>query len=239
MPVAAIALPAPLLEGDHCTSVEFIHRWEAMPDLKHAELIDGVVFMASPIRSSHGKSSLSLSHWLALYEDDTPGVEAFAEATWIMGAKDVPQPDIALRVLPECGGQSGDDGHYVAGAPEMVVEVTGSSTSRDLGAKKLLYERVGVREYITVLLHTKQVIWRELVRGRYRDVTPDDDGLYRSRAFPGLWLDPAALWHARRSVRTAVEKGLRSPEHAAFVKRLAAKAASRKGATTRRGRRPS
>jgi Uma2 family endonuclease len=164
-----------------------------------------------------------MSAWLWLFADSTPGTEVLGEATWILGAKDVPQPDIALRILPEYGGQSKNQGEYVSGPPEVIVEVTGSSTSRDLGAKKLLYERVGVCEYITVLLHTKQIIWRELARGRYREVQPDEDGLYRSRVFPGLWLDPKALWHARRSVRTAVEKGLRSPEHTAFVKKLAAK----------------
>jgi hypothetical protein len=152
MPVA-VKLPAPLREGDTCTSAEFVHRWEAMPDLKHAELIDGVVFTTSAISYAHGKASGAMGLWLALYRDDTYGVERFAGATVTMGPKDVSQPDLALRILPECAGQS-------------------------------TYERVGVREYITVLLHTKQVIWRELVRGRYRGVTPDDDACTGRTCFP-------------------------------------------------------
>jgi hypothetical protein len=86
-----------------------------------------------------------------------------------------------------------------------------------------LYRGAGVLEYLTMLLETSQVTWRQLLRGRYREITPDDDGLLRSRVFPGLWLDPAAVWNPKRSVRTALEQGIRSPEHAAFVKRLSAR----------------
>jgi hypothetical protein len=75
---------------------------------------------------------------------------------------------------------------------------------------------------LTVLLETRQVAWRHLLRGRYREVATDDDGLLRSRVFPGLWLDPTALWSPKRSIQTALKQAIRSPEHAAFVKRLAA-----------------
>jgi Uma2 family endonuclease len=236
MPVAAAVLSPPLLEGDRLTSAEFLTRWEAMPALKHAELIDGIVFMASPLAYPHGKSQPHLTGWAWLYSEFTPGTEVLGETTWILGAKDVPQPDIALRLLPEAGGQSSLDGRYLTGPPELIIEVTDTTTSRDLGAKKLLYERMGVREYITVLVQTKRILWRELHRGRYRECEPEADGLYRSRVFPGLWLDPAALWQQRRSVRTALEKGLRSPEHAAFLKKLAAmeKRAARKPAAKSR-----
>jgi Uma2 family endonuclease len=140
-----------------------------------------------------------------------------------MGPKDVPQPDNFLRILPEYGGQSSEERNYATGAPELIVEVSGSSQSRDLGVKFDLYRRAGVLEYLTVLLNPREVLWRQLSRGRSREIAPDDDGLLRSRVFPGLWLDPTALWSAKRSVRTAVEQGICSPEHAAFVKRLAAR----------------
>jgi Uma2 family endonuclease len=222
MSLAAIPLRPPLREGDRLTSAEFLRRWDAMPELKHAELIDGVVFMSSPVSLSHGNQQVNLSFWLRLYTEQTPGCSADGDATWIMGPKNVPQPDISLRILPEYGGQSTVDRKYGGGAPELIVEVTGSSSSRDLGVKLDLYRRVGVREYITVLLPVSQVIWRQLVRGRYKEIAPEEDGLLHSRVFPGLWLDPAAVWDPKRSLRTAVEKGMRSPEHAAFVRRLAA-----------------
>jgi Uma2 family endonuclease len=219
----AIALPPLLREGDRLDSAEFLRRWEAMPDLKHAELIDGVVFsMPSPVGLNHATMCGRMCGWLCGYTDGTPGCAVGVEATWVMGAADVPQPDLFLRILPEFGGQSGESGAYGARAPELVVEVSGSTLSRDLGAKLELYRRVGVREYLSVLLSPQQIIWRELARGRYREIKPDEDRLMRSRIFPGLWLDPGAVWSTRKSVRDAVQKGIVSEDHAAFVRRLAA-----------------
>ena len=221
--------PAALREGDRLTSAEFLRRWEAMPQLKHAELIDGVVYcMASPVSLSHGTAQRDMIIWLSDYMDATPGCESGLEATWVMGPANVPQPDVYLRIMPECGGQSGQTGDYGEGAPELIVEVSGSSLSRDLGAKMDLYRSVGVREYLSVLLRPRQVIWRQLVRGRYRETAPDEDRLLRSHAFPGLWLDPDAVWSKKKSIRKAVELGVNSPEHAAFVKRLASAARRRK-----------
>jgi Uma2 family endonuclease len=230
MSTAAVILPPVLREGDRLTAAEFLRRWEAMPELKRAELIDGIVFMPSPVSQPHADHHLAICLWLGLYMDSTPGCAAGSDATWLMGANDVPQPDVALRILPEYGGQSHNKGDYSAGAPELIVEISGSSSSRDLGIKLELYRRAGVREYLTVLLKPRQAIWRQLVRGRYREIAADEDGLLRSRVFPGLWLNPAALWDSKLSLRTAVEQGLRSPEHAAFVKRLAAAARSTRGA---------
>lgn len=224
MPSAATAAASPplLSEGDHLDAAEFLRRWEVLPDLKYAELIDGVVFLGSALSLDHGTTHHEVDTWLGVYRSRTPGCQAGSDTTWVMGRKAVPQPDIFLRILPECGGQSGetDGGKYGAGAPELIVEVAGSSRSRDLGAKKELYRSVGVCEYFTVELPTRKITWRQLVRGRYRDLAPDDDGMLRSRVFPGLWLDPVALWKGK--LLAAAEKGLNSPGHAAFVKRLAA-----------------
>ena len=220
----AIKLPPMLREGDRLTSAEFLRRWEALPELKHAELIDGVVYcMASPVGKSHWSAHGDMIFWLALYADGTPGCESGPELTWVMADAAVSQPDVHLSILPEYGGQSGEAGSYGKGAPELIVEVSGSSMSRDLGVKLDLYRRTGVREYITVLLQPRQVIWRQLVRGRYREIAPGADGLLRSPTFPGLWLDPEALWSKKKkSIRTAVELGVKSPEHAEFVRKLAA-----------------
>ena len=94
--------------------------------------------------------------------------------------------------------------------------------SRDLWAERELYQTVGAREYLTVLLKLRQVIWRRLVHERYREIEAGEDGLLRSHIFPGLWLDPAALWSPLKSIRKAVALGVKSPEHYAFGKRLAA-----------------
>src|ERR1700738_4073671 len=118
---AAIPLRPPLREGDRLTSAEFLRRWDAMPELKHAELIDGIVFVPSPVIFSHGDQQVNLSAWLWLYTEQTPGCRVGGHCTWIMGPKDVPQPDIALRILPEYGGQSTIAGKYLGGAPELIV----------------------------------------------------------------------------------------------------------------------
>lgn len=224
MPSAALAFPPPLREGDRLSSEEFLHRWSAMPELRHAELIGGVVFLiASPVYLPHGTLQTSIGAWLWLYQQSTPGCQAGSDTTWRMTASDVPQPDVFLRILPAFGGQSRDDGYLATGAPELAVEVSGSTTSRDLGIKLELYRSQGVREYLSIVLYPKQVLWRRLVRGNYQDIEPGEDGLIRSRVFPGLWLDPAAIWDPRKSLRAALELGLQSPEHAAFARKLAAK----------------
>jgi len=229
MSLATSLLVPTLREGDRLTAEEFLRRWEKMPDLKHAELINGIVFfMPSPVSTAHSDSHFDLAQWLGTYRDATPGCQAGLECTWKMGPDDVAQPDLFLRLDPEYGGQSRTEGKYAAGAPELIVEVSGSSTSRDLGVKLAVYRRSGVREYLSVLLNPKQVIWRTLVRGGYAEIAPEDNGLYCSRVFPGLGLDPAALWGSRRSVRTAVERGIKSEQHAAFLRQLEARQARKR-----------
>src|SRR5579863_4578563 len=107
--------PPPLRDGDHLTSDEFLRRWEAMPDLKHAELLDGIVYMPSPVSRQHAIYHLPLAGWVSYFAAHTPGCEGGDNATWVMGGRDVPQPDIALRILPEFGGQSSVEGDYAAG----------------------------------------------------------------------------------------------------------------------------
>ena len=206
------------------TSDEFLRRWEAMPDLKHADLIDGVVYMPSPLSRPHSAFHILLAAWLRNYESHTPGTESGLEATWIMGKRNVPQPDVALRVLPEFGGQSRDEGDYTGGAPELVGEVALSSGACDLGAKFRLYERVGVHEYWVAVVPEARLIWYEWIKGSFCAREPDADGVYRSRSFPGLWLDTEAFWRRDGArVQVVLGHGLATPQHAAFVASLAAK----------------
>ena len=186
MPAAAPALPTQLRGGDRLSGSEFLRRWEAMPQLKRAELIGGVVFMRSHVGFSDSDVHSAIHGLLWYYKELTPGCQTGLECTWVMCSQDVPQPDIFLRILPEYGGQSGPAGKYASGTPELIVEITGSSVSRDLGVKLELYRRAGVREYLTVMLHPRQIIRRQLARGRYRDMKPDENGLLQSVVFPGL-----------------------------------------------------
>jgi Uma2 family endonuclease len=222
MSMSAPVSPPPLRDGDRLTSDEFMRRWEAMPDLKHAELLDGIVYMPSPVSLPHADFHSPLAMWLSVYSAHTPGCRSGIQGTWIMGERDVPQPDLALRILPEFGGQSRVEGKYPVGAPELIVEVAFSSRARDLGVKLKLYERLSVREYLVAVVSRSKFIWHERTPGGFDVRDPDADGILRSRYFPGLWLDTAALWRLDQlRVLDTVQQGLATPEHAEFVARLA------------------
>ncbi|MBI4907992.1 MAG: Uma2 family endonuclease [Acidobacteria bacterium] len=222
MSTVAPILPPPLREGDRLSREEFLRRWEAMPDLKHAELLDGVVYMPSPVGYPHNATHLLLSGWLFNYIAATDGCNAGSEGTWLMGPADVPQPDLTMRLLPDRGGRSTIVKDLLSGVPELVVEVSHSSASRDLGVKSDLYLRYGVREYLVVVTKKQDIVWREVVKGRYRRIQPGEDGIFRSRVFPGLWLDAAALWKEdTKGLIATLNQGLASDEHAEFIRRLA------------------
>jgi Uma2 family endonuclease len=215
------SVPRPLVPGQRLTREEFLRRWEEWPEIKNAELIDGVVYMPSPVSSDHRRYSYLLSGWLTAYAAATPGCEGGSNGTWLM-LESAPQPDVDLRILPALGGQSRNEGPYCGGAPELVIEVCGTSAAYDLGPKLALYQRAGVREYLTLVIDPPQIVWRELHEGRYRPIPPGPDGILRSTVFPGLWLEPeAALAGDAARVLAVLQQGLASAEHQAFVDRLA------------------
>ena len=207
----------PLVSGERLSREEFLRRWEALPELKFAELLEAVVYVPSPLSLPHGSQDFVVAHWLGDYAQATPGCDGGLNTTWLM-LEDASQPDCYLRVLPEYGGQSAEQRGLGSGAPELIVEVAVSSSARDLSPKLRLYRAAGVREYITVLVQESRVIWRWLVAGEWSIVEPGPDGVLRSIVFPGLWLDPAALLRKDLPRLTEVLKqGLQSPEHRQFV----------------------
>jgi len=213
----------PLENGDVLTRAEFERRYEAMSHLKKAELIEGVVYVPSPVRHSyHGHQHTHLISWLGYYEAHTPGVEASDNVTVRLDLDNEPQPDALLFIDPACGGQARIDADgYIEDAPELVAEVASSSASYDLHAKLRVYRRNGVREYIVWRVLDQEIDWFVLRAGQYERLPLDVEGLYRSEVFPGLWLDPAALLRGDlATVLAVVQRGLASPEHAAFAARL-------------------
>jgi Uma2 family endonuclease len=214
----------PLVPGDFLTREEFLRRWEAMPHIKFAELIRGVVYMPSPLSWEHGDTDQNVATWLGVYKAATPGCGGAVNATWLMSEDDAPQPDNSLRIRPEHGGQSRMEGKYAAGAPEFLAEVCVSSTSYDLHQKLEVYQEAGVQEYLAVLVREREVRWHRLVSGRFEVVLVSADGVYRSAAFPGLWLDAGALLRGDLArVLAVLHEGLDSPEHKQFVDQLAAR----------------
>jgi Uma2 family endonuclease len=212
---------APLHNGDRLTQSEFHKRYEAYPEDVKFELIQGTVYMASPLRRDHARRHVQLTAILEHYESQTPGVELLDNATTILGEESEPQPDLALRILHEYGGQSRQThDNYVEGPPELILEIAYSTKSIDLHQKREDYQQAGVREYIVLCVEQPRIFWfRFRPAGRIR---PDDAGILRSRTFPGLWIDEASLlaWDRNR-VLTVLRQGLESPQHVAFVRRLA------------------
>lgn len=213
----------PLESGDHLTRHEFEHRYDAMPHLKKAELIEGVVYVPSPLRfEPHAEPQGDLITWLGTYKVMTPGARLGDNSTVRLDLDNEPQPDAVLLIDEAAGGQSrlGEDG-YVEGAPELVVEVAASSTANDLYDKKTAYRRNGIREYIVWQVLDQKLDWFALKEGSYNSLEPDQSGIIRSEVFPGLWLAVSALLDGNMAtVLAVVQEGLNSPEHSAFVKQF-------------------
>lgn len=192
--VQLLSIP-PLESGDRLTRAEFERRYEAMPRAKKAELIEGVVHMPSPVRfMSHSQPHAYIIGWLAVYAAANPEVRLGDNATVRLDADNEVQPDALLCLDEGKGGKSRisrDD--YIEGAPELVVEIAASSASIDLHDKKRVYRRNGVQEYIVWQIYDGRITWFYLNEGAYQELTPDEDGIIRSRVFPGLWLAAAAL----------------------------------------------
>jgi Uma2 family endonuclease len=215
----------PLEQGDKLSRAEFERRYEAMPNLKKAELIEGVVHLPSPVRlHRHGRPQAYLMHWLVDYEFATPGTFVGDNTSVRLDMANGPQPDAVLLIDPDKGGQARLSNDYVEDAPELVAEVASSSVSYDLNTKLEIYRRNGVREYLVWRLRDRRVDWFVLRKQKYARLALDKAGWYRSKAFPGLWLDPAALVRCDLTTfSAALQRGLASPEHARFVAKLNAK----------------
>jgi Uma2 family endonuclease len=216
----AVAIP-PLFAGDHLDAPTFHERYEAMPPSTRAELIGGVVHMPSPLYLDHGSEGFAAGTWLGYYAARTPGVAGADNTSTRLDAKGEVQPDFSLRIRPESGGQSQEAREFIVGAPELIVEVSRSSRRTDLGAKQEQYERAGVLEYVVVGLDPDEIFWFILRDSRFERLAPGEDAYYRSEVFPGLWLDPAALFNEDLAGLVAVvDLGAATPEHAEFVARL-------------------
>jgi Uma2 family endonuclease len=219
---ARTKLLPPLENGDQLDQRTFHARYQAMPESCRAELIGGIVYMSSPQKVPHSKAQQLVVRWLDEYAEATPGTEPLLNNTHILGPDSEPEPDACLFVLPEFGGRVVvDEDDYLHGPPELVVEVSSSTESIDLHRKKRDYEKAGVREYVVLALRTERLFWFVRQRGKFKEVPLPKDGVFRSREFPGLWLDAEAVLRSQRPrVLAALRQGLATLEHAAFVARL-------------------
>ncbi|MBV7333371.1 Uma2 family endonuclease [Chloroflexi bacterium TSY] len=213
----------PLNAGDYLTRAEFERRYHAHPEIKKAELVEGIVYMSSPVRADvHGDPHFDVVTWLGTYRIMTYGVRGSDNATLPLGDKNEPQPDALLRLEPFVGGKAwiNEEG-YLDGSPELIVEIAASSTSYDMNQKKETYIRYGIQEYLVFQMYEQIVAWFTLSNGLYEELRPDQNGIIHSLVFPGLWLNEAAFWdNDMASVMATLQEGLASPEHGAFVAQL-------------------
>lgn len=222
VPHQEIAGPPPLESGDRLTRPEFERRYEALPHVKKAELIEGVAHMPTPVSDSHGGAHSLIMLWLGTYWAATPGIHLRDNTTVRLDLDNEPQPDALLRLDEALGGQShvGAEG-YIEGAPEFIAEVAASSASYDLHDKLNAYRRNGVQEYLVWRLYDGAVDWFRLRGGEYVPLTADEEGIVQSEVFPGLCLDaPALLKGNLAQVLAALQKGLEADEHQAFIEQL-------------------
>jgi Uma2 family endonuclease len=222
---AAKAALLPLRNGEHLSRGEFERRWDAMPRLKYAELIEGIVFMPPPTSDLHSGSHSDLFLYLGHYAKATAGVIARISPSIRLDNKNEFQPDCLLRIdVPKLRRSWVSRDDYIEGAPELVAEVAVSSADYDAHEKRDVYERLGVQEYLLWQVMDGRCDWWTLRDGRFVLIRPRLDGIHASLVFPGLWLDLRALVTGdERKTLASLQRGLRSAEHAAFVKKLSSK----------------
>ena len=214
----------PILEtGDVLTREEFERRYDAMPNLKKAELLEGVVYMGSPVRfRKHGYPQAHLVAWGMVYASHGKGIYAADNATVRLDPLNEPQPDATLFLDQQFGGQAqiGPD-DYIEGPPELVCEVSSSTVSIDLNLKFRLYRKLGIKEYVVWRVLDQAIDWFILRDEKFERLTPDEQGIYRSEVFPGLWLDSAAMIQFDLAkVLATLQQGIASQEHQEFMARI-------------------
>ena len=223
---AQSAEPPPLNAGDHLSRLEFEQHYKAHPEIKKAELIEGVVYMPSPVRfKQHSQPHSHIVTWLGVYQASTPGTTSGDNATVRLDFENEVQPDALLRLEARLGGRSHiADDDYLEGPPELIVEIAASSAAYDMHIKRRVYARSGVQEYLVLQVYEQQSDWFVLREGVYEPLLPNGDDVFRSEIFPGLWLKIEALWSGDvAAVLATLQTGLASVEHIDFLSRLKTK----------------
>jgi Uma2 family endonuclease len=201
------ANPVVLESGDHLTRAEFHRRYCARPDIRRAELVEGVVYVAPPVRfQAHGEPHGVVVFWLNCYRALHPELRVGDNATVLIDGDNEVQPDALLWRVEE-GAAALNDAGYIEGAPQLVVEVAASSASYDLHEKMRAYRRNGVLEYIVWRVLDERLDWFRLEEGEYVAAQPDAAGFIESTVFAGLRLRVDALLAGDlAAVRAALEQ---------------------------------
>jgi Uma2 family endonuclease len=207
----------PLHNGDSLSRAEFERIYKAHPQIKKAELIEGVVYMSSPLYADHAESHSDIDGWLAVYRSTTPGIRVMNNLSVRLDADNEVQPDVAVFIDPQ---RSIPVSTFVDAIPALVVEIASSSAAYDLHQKLHVYRRNGVQEYLVLLVHEQETRWCRWHEGTYIQLHPDDDGILRSQILPGLWFHSERFWQGDLAGLFAIlQQGIASADHQAFIQR--------------------
>ena len=216
-------LSPPLHAGDHLSRAEFERRYHAHPEIKKAELIEGIVHIPSPIHhKGHSQPHAHIITLLGTYCAATPGTDLGDNASVRLDFENEVQPDVLLRLETAKGGNSRiSEDDYLEVPPELIVEIAASSAAYDMHSKRRVYARSGVREYVVVQVYERVVSWFILRDSVYELMTADEKGILRGELFPGLWLDTAAFWAGDLAHMLAtLQNGLATSAQTDFVVQL-------------------
>ena len=144
-----------------------MRRWEALPLLKWAELLRGVVYLRGPVTWRRGVLLADLAGWSGIYCAAIPQCEGALNVTWLVNDENVTQPFVSVRIAPTGGGQSWDEGEFAGGAPEFAAEAFDADQLAEMALKVDIYQEAGVRDYVAVLLEDQEVRWHTLQDGKF------------------------------------------------------------------------
>ena len=215
----------PLNSGDHLSRAEFHRRYGMYPEIKKAELIEGVVIVGSPVHAQHSEPHADFNTVIGFYRAHTPGLRLADNQSVIIDEGSELQPDLCVRIESARGGnvQKSEEGLYI-GAPEFVVEVAASSAAYDLHSKLNVYRRNGVQEYLVLLAYEREMRFFRLKDGKFVLVEADETGVMKSQILPGFWFRSDWFWEGRLAeLLQLVQEGIASQEHQEFVDGLAAR----------------
>ena len=162
-------------------------------DGQKADLIDGVIYMASP----DNMDANDLFVWLLRLLGDIVEIQDLGKvngsrAAYRLNDANSPEPDVAFI--------RGDRTNlvrrgFVNGPPDLAIEIVSpESVARDYETKRDLYQDAGVQEYwIVDEVEQKVTLLRLAANGKYREVRPKKGELH-SQVVPGFWIRPEWLW---------------------------------------------
>jgi Uma2 family endonuclease len=161
-----------------------------------AEWVDGEVIILSPTNRKHQKRGRFIDRLVQEYVETHALGEVFSDS-FLMRLPYRPSgriPDI-LFVSNEHLSKVTDT--YVDGPADLAIEVVSpDSKRRDREEKLVEYEESGVSEYWWIDDTRREAhFYQRGDDGRYQEVRPDDQGIYRSVAVPGFWLNLEWLWN--------------------------------------------